>query len=98
MANMDYLCNRIDELESEVAALDEKRNEYQVLSEDLEKELEELKEAHEQALKKNEELSDKLYDAFEEIKRLHIKIGKIRANNIIDLITKGNYEYEERWD
>lgn len=98
MANTDYLCNRIDELENEVATLDEKRNEYQILSEDLEKELEELKEAYKQALKKNEELSDKLYDAFDEIKRLHIKIGKIRANNIIDLITKGNYEYEERWD
>ena len=49
MANTDYLCNRIDELENEVATLDEKRNEYQILSEDLEKELEELKEEHKQA-------------------------------------------------
>ncbi len=98
MANTDYLCNRIDELENEVATLDEKRNEYQVLSEDLEKELEELKEEHKQALKKIEELSDKLYDAFTEINRLYQKIGTIKANEVIRLITKGNYEYEERWD
>lgn len=95
MANMDYLCNRIDELENEVATLDEKRNEYQILSEDLEKELEELKEHHEKLLMENEDLSDKLDIAFLEIRRLHSTIANIRAFNVIDSISSGRYKNEE---
>jgi septal ring factor EnvC (AmiA/AmiB activator) len=95
MANMDYLCNRIDELESEVATLDEKRNEYQVLSEDLENEVEALKTDNAKLLKENKKLSVKLRKAFSEIRYLDGYIATMNSDAKIRKIMDSEDEDEE---
>lgn len=94
-ANTDYLCNRIDELENEVATLDEKRNEYQILSEDLEKELEELKADYNRLLKENKKLSAQLRKAFSEIRYLDCYIATMNSDAKIRKIMESEDEDEE---
>ena len=94
-ANTDYLCNRIDELENEVATLDEKRNEYQVLSEDLEDEVEGLKVDCARLQKENEILRNKLRRAFDEIRALHGVLATLKANMVINDIMKDEGGNEE---
>ena len=94
-ANTDYLCNRIDELENEVATIDEKRNEYQILSEDLEKELEELKADYNHLLKENKKLSAQLRKAFSEIRYLDGYIATMNSDAKIRKIMDSEDEDEE---
>ena len=95
MANTDYLCNRIDELENEVATLDEKRNEYQVLSEDLENEVEALKTDNAKLLKENKKLSVQLRKAFSEIRYLDGYIATMNSDAKIRKIMDSEDEDEE---